>query len=228
MPLRVLTLLVLIVLQGCQSKPAAEAEPTVLASASASASTASSGREPAVVFLGDSLTAGLGLSESQALPSLIQQQIDQAGLKYRVINGGRSGDTTAGGLARVDWYLRDTVDLRVLVIGLGSNDAMRGLPLSTVEENLRAIVARVRAKHPNLPILLWELKTFPNMGADYGDAYTALFRRVAESEKLRLIDFPLADVAGKPELNQPDGIHPTAEGTKQVAARVWQALRPVL
>ena len=226
MLLRVLTLLVLILLQGCQSKPAAKAEPTAAASASTSA--ASSGREPAVVFLGDSLTAGLGLSESQALPSLIQQQIDQAGLKYRVINGGRSGDTTAGGLARVDWYLRDTVDLRVLVIGLGSNDAMRGLPLSTVEENLRAIVARVRAKHPDVPILLWELKTFPNMGADYGDAYTALFRRVAENDKLRLIDFPLADVAGKPELNQPDGIHPTAEGTKQVAARVWQSLRPVL
>ncbi|MET0410829.1 MAG: arylesterase [Polyangiaceae bacterium] len=226
MSLRVLPLLVLILLQGCQSKPAAEAEPTAAASASASA--ASSGREPAVVFLGDSLTAGLGLSESQALPSLIQQQIDQAGLSYRVINGGRSGDTTAGGLARVDWYLRDTVDLRVLVIGLGSNDAMRGLPLSTVEENLRAIVQRVRAKHPSVPILLWELKTFPNMGADYGDAYTALFRRVAESEKLRLIDFPLADVAGKPELNQPDGIHPTAEGTKQVAARVWQSLEPVL
>jgi acyl-CoA thioesterase I len=222
MSLRVLPLLVLISLSGCQSKPATKAEP------SASVSAPSSGREPAVVFLGDSLTAGLGLSESQALPSLIQQQIDQVGLNYRVINGGRSGDTSAGGLARIDWYLRDTVDLRVLVIGLGSNDAMRGLPLSTVEENLRAIVQRVRAKHPKVPILLWELKTFPNMGADYGDAYTALFRRVAESERLRLIDFPLADVAGKPDLNQPDGIHPTAEGTKQVAARVWQALEPVL
>lgn len=223
--MRVLTaLLVLMLLQACQQQPAVKQEQPAAASTSA----ASSAREPAVVFLGDSLTAGLGLSESQALPSLIQQQIDQAGLHYRVINGGRSGDTTAGGLGRVDWYLRDSVDLRVLVIGLGSNDAMRGVPLSTIEENLRAIVQRTRAKHPEVPILLWELKTFPNMGADYGDAYTALFRRVAEQDKLRLIDFPLADVAGRPELNQPDGIHPTAEGTKQVAARVWQSLRPVL
>jgi acyl-CoA thioesterase I len=227
MSMRVLlTLLVSTLLLSCQGKPASREEPGPASSASASAP--SSGREPAVVFLGDSLTAGLGLAEKEALPALIQQQIDQAGLKYRVINGGRSGDTSAGGLARVDWYLRDAVDLRVLVIGLGSNDAMRGLPLSTVEENLRAIVQRVRARHPDIPILLWELKTFPNMGADYGDAYTALFHRVAESDKLRLIDFPLADVAGKPELNQPDGIHPTAEGTKQVAARVWQSLRPVL
>jgi len=221
-----ITFLLLTLAQGCQSKPATKEEPRAAASASAAAP--ASGREPAVVFLGDSLTAGLGLSEKEALPSLIQEQIDQAGLNYRVINGGRSGDTSAGGLARVDWYLRDSVDLRVLVIGLGSNDAMRGLPLSSVEENLRAIVQRVRARHPNVPILLWEMKTFPNMGADYGDAYAALFRRVAETEKLRLIEFPLADVAGKPELNQPDGIHPTAEGTKQVAARVWQSLRPVL
>jgi acyl-CoA thioesterase-1 len=180
------------------------------------------------VFLGDSLTAGLGLSESEAVPSLIQAEIDRASLGYRVINAGRSGDTTAGGLSRIDWYLRDSVDLRVLVIGLGSNDAMRGLPLASVEENLRAIVQRTRAKYPSVPILLWEMKTFPNMGADYGDAYAGLFRRVAESEKLRLIDFPLVDIAGKPELNQPDGIHPTAAGASKVAARIWLALRPVL
>jgi acyl-CoA thioesterase I len=221
-----LILLVCLVLQGCQRSPAASDK--AAGSGGSAAAAASSGREPAVVFLGDSLTAGLGLAEREAVPSLIQNEIDHAGLRYRVINAGRSGDTTAGGLSRIDWYLRDSVDLRVLVIGLGSNDAMRGLPLSSVEDNLVAIVQRTRAKHPGVPILLWEMKTFPNMGADYGDAYAALFRRVAEREKIHLIDFPLADVAGKPELNQPDGIHPTAEGTTKVAARIWQALRPVL
>jgi acyl-CoA thioesterase-1 len=224
MSLRVLVFLCLVLL-GCQRSPATRRE---TAAGAASASAPSTGREPAIVFLGDSLTAGLGLSEREALPSLIQSEIDHAGLHYRVINAGRSGDTSAGGLSRIVWYLGDSLDLRVLVIGLGSNDAMRGLPLASVEDNLRAIVQRTRAKRPNVPILLWEMKTFPNMGADYGAAYTALFRRVAEQEGLRLIDFPLADVAGKAELNQPDGIHPTAAGTTLVAARIWRALRPVL
>jgi acyl-CoA thioesterase I len=228
MSLRLLIALLCIVLPSCERTPAGRSEAKQSSAPAATAASPSSGREPALVFLGDSLTAGLGLAESEAIPSLIQGEVDRAGLSYRVINAGRSGDTSAGGLSRIDWYLRDSVDLRVLVIGLGSNDAMRGLPLASVEENLRAIVQRTRAKYPAVPILLWEMKTFPNMGADYGDAYSALFRRVADSEKIHLIDFPLADVAGHPELNQPDGIHPTAEGATKVAARIWQALRPVL
>jgi acyl-CoA thioesterase-1 len=183
---------------------------------------------PTVVFLGDSLTAGFGLAEKESLPALIQQRVDAAHLRYRVVNAGRSGDTTAGGLARIDWYFKDSLDLRVLVIGLGSNDAMRGLPLQTVEDNLRQMIHRTRQRKPQAKIFLWELKTFPNLGQEYAADYAAVFSRVAQSEGISLIPFPLEAVAARPELNQSDGIHPTAEGTVLVADRVWAALLPNL
>jgi acyl-CoA thioesterase I len=183
---------------------------------------------PSIVFLGDSLTAGFGLSEGEALPALIQQKIEAGHLPFRVINAGRSGDTTAGGLARIDWYLKESLDLRVVVIGLGSNDAMRGLPLETMERNLRQIIARVRERKPSAKIFLWELRTFPNLGQAYADDYAAVFPRVAEAEAVTLIPFPLEAVAARPELNQGDGIHPNAEGTRAVAERVWASLAPQL
>jgi acyl-CoA thioesterase-1 len=183
---------------------------------------------PTIVFLGDSLTAGFGLSENEALPALIQQRVEAAHLPYHVINAGRSGDTTAGGLARIDWYFKDTLDLRALVIGLGSNDAMRGLPLETMESNLREMIRRTRERKPQAKIFLWELKTFPNLGQDYAADYAAVFPRVASAEGVTLIPFPLEPVAAHPELNQSDGIHPTAEGTQKVAERVWATLSPTL
>jgi acyl-CoA thioesterase I len=183
---------------------------------------------PTIVFLGDSLTAGFGLSENEALPALIQQRVDAAHLPYHVINAGRSGDTTAGGLARIDWYFKGTLDLRALVIGLGSNDAMRGLPLEAMESNLREIIRRTRERKPQAKIFLWELKTFPNLGQDYAAGYAAVFPRVAASEGVTLIPFPLEAVAAHPELNQSDGVHPTAEGTQRVAERVWATLGPAL
>jgi acyl-CoA thioesterase-1 len=183
---------------------------------------------PAIVFLGDSLSAGLGLAASEALPARIQQRLDAAGLAYRAINAGRSGDTTAGGLARLDWYFRDPIDLKALVIGLGSNDAMRGLALDAMQENLRQLIRRTRQHKPGAKIFLWALETFPNLGADYAAQYAAVFPRVAEQEHVTLIPFPLADVAGHPELNQEDGIHPSAEGTELVAERIWAVLRPEL
>jgi acyl-CoA thioesterase-1 len=183
---------------------------------------------PAIVFLGDSLTAGLGLPASEALPARIQQRLDAAGLAYRAINAGRSGDTTAGGLARIDWYFRDPIELWALVIGLGSNDALRGLSLDALEDNLRQLIRRTRQRKPGAKIFLWALETFPNLGADYARHYAAVFPRLAEQEHVTLIPFPLADVAGHPELNQQDGIHPTAEGTQLVAERVWAVLRPAL
>jgi acyl-CoA thioesterase-1 len=183
---------------------------------------------PSVVFLGDSLTAGRGLSEDQAVPALIQAKLDAAGLDYRVVNAGRSGDTTAGGLARLDWYLRDNVDARLLVIGLGSNDAMRGIGLDAIETNLRGIVRHIQKVRPATKILLWELQTFPNMGPEYGQAYNDLFKRVATEEKVTLVPFPLAGVAGKPELNTNDGIHPNAEGSRIVADNIWKTLSPLL
>lgn len=183
---------------------------------------------PAVVFLGDSLTAGRGLAEDQAVPALIQAKLDATGLDYRVVNAGRSGDTTAGGLARLDWYLRDNVGARVLIIGLGSNDAMRGIALDSIEANLRQIIARIRRTRPETKLLLWELQTFPNMGPEYGQAYNDLFQRVALDEQVTLIPFPLAGVAGKPELNTNDGIHPNAEGSRIVADNIWKTLSPLL
>jgi acyl-CoA thioesterase-1 len=196
--------------------------------ASARAAAAATEPAPAIVFLGDSLTAGFGLSERDALPALIQAQIDSAHLPHHVVNAGRSGDTSAGGVARIDWYLKDSIDLRALVIALGSNDAMRGLPLQTLEANLRQIIRRTRERKPQAKIFLWELRTFPNLGQEYAGDYAAVFPRVAQSEDVTLIPFPLEPVAARPELNQSDGIHPTAEGTVLVADRVWASLRPHL
>jgi acyl-CoA thioesterase I len=183
---------------------------------------------PAIVFLGDSLTAGRGLEENEALPAVVQQMVDASVHKYHVINGGRSGDTSAGGLARLDWYLRDSVNPSVLVIGLGSNDAMRGLAVDQLEANLRAIIHKAKTARPQIRILLWELHTFPNLGAEYATAYAAVFPRVASDEAVELIPFPLADVAGQVALNQDDGIHPSVAGTRKVAERIWQVLEPKL
>lgn len=179
---------------------------------------------PAIVFLGDSLTAGRGLSERDAYPALIEQRLEESGSHHQVINAGRSGDTTAGGLGRLDWYLKDRVNPEVLVIFLGSNDAMRGVSLRAMEQNLRGIIGKARAFRPGMALFLVELHTFPNMGASYGDEFQELFSRVADEEKVHLIEFPLSEVAGRSELNQPDGIHPNRRGTRKVAEKIWQSL----
>jgi acyl-CoA thioesterase-1 len=183
---------------------------------------------PALVFLGDSLTAGHGLAASESLPARIEARLTREGLKYRVINAGRSGDTSAGGLARLPWYLRKDQRVAAIVIGLGSNDAMRGLPLAELENNLRRMVRTIRAFDPGIQVLLFQMHTFPNMGREYADAYSELFPRVARSEGIPLLPFPLEGVAGVPALNQADGIHPTAEGTQRMADNVWRALAPHL
>ena len=183
---------------------------------------------PAIVFLGDSLTAGLGLAERESAPALIQEKITQANLNYTVINAGRSGDTTAGGLARLAWYLRPEVRPKILVIGLGSNDAMRGLPLAEISKNLSEIIRRAREFDPEIQIFLYQMHTFPNMGPRYTRDYEALFGKVARTEKITLLPFPLLGVAGKAELNQPDGIHPTAKGARIMADNIWKGLAPHL
>jgi acyl-CoA thioesterase-1 len=183
---------------------------------------------PSLILLGDSLTAGFGLERSEALPALLQGRLDRAGLRYRVVDAGRSGDTTAGGVARLDWYFQASSNVAALVIALGSNDAMRGLPLADMEANLRIIVRRTRARFPEARVFLWELRTFPNLGPEYASRYAEVFPRVASEEGALLIPFPLEDVAARPELNQPDGIHPNREGAALVAERVWQSLRPHL
>lgn len=205
-----------------------DADTPAAAAGSAPPRAESAAAAPTIVFLGDSLTAGFGLAEKESLPALIQQRVGAAHLPYHVVNAGRSGDTTAGGLARIDWYFKASLDLRALVIGLGSNDAMRGLPLQTLEDNLRQIIRRTRERKPQAKIFLWELRTFPNLGQEYAADYAAVFPRVAQSEGVSLIPFPLEAVAARPELNQSDGIHPTAEGTALVADRVWATLLPSL
>jgi acyl-CoA thioesterase I len=183
---------------------------------------------PALIFLGDSLTAGFGLSAEQSVPALIQAEIDKAGLDLRVINAGRSADTTAGGVARIDYYLRKEVKPRGIIVWLGANDAMRGLRPVEIEANLRTIAQRVHAFDIRVPVFLVQMRAFPNLGADYAKTFESIYPRIGESENVTLLPFPLEEVAGRPELNQPDGIHPTAEGTRRVAAALWTSLRPHL
>jgi len=179
-----------------------------------------------IVFLGDSLTAGYSLPIDQSYPSLIQAKIDQSGLSYRVLNSGISGDTTAGGLRRLDWILRQPVD--TLVIALGANDGLRGLPLEEVESNIVKMIEKVRTASPDTRVLLAGINLPLNMGDEYRAAFEAIYPRVAARHQLPLLPFMLEGVAGVPELNLPDGIHPTAEGHRIIADHMWRFIRPLL
>ena len=180
---------------------------------------------PSIVFLGDSLTAGRGLPISLSLPSLFSDKLEKNNLRYKVINGGRSGDTTAGGLARVDWYLKKDVKAQHFVIGLGANDSMRGVPTKDIASNLRKIIRKVRAFDKNIRIYLWQMYTFPNIGKKYAEKYARIFYRVSSLEKVTLLPFPLKGVANQPDLNQADGIHPNAKGVKVMTENIWKVLR---
>ena len=184
-------------------------------------------REPKVVVcLGDSLTAGYGLDPSQAYPALLQKRVDELGWKFKVVNAGVSGETTAGGLRRLDWVQKRPID--VLVLALGGNDALRGIPLETSRQNLDQILARTSAKNPGVKLVIAGMLIPPNWGREYFNGFRALFPQLAKKHQAALIPFLLEGVGGKPELNFPDGIHPTAEGHRIVAANVWKVLEPVL
>jgi acyl-CoA thioesterase-1 len=178
---------------------------------------------PLVIFLGDSLTAGLGLDEAQAYPALIDRDLRRAGIPARVINAGVSGDTTAGGLARIGWLLGQHPDL--VVIGLGANDGLRGLPLTEVEANLRQIIQRSRAAGAR--VLLLGMRLPPNYGP-YAEQFTALYPKLAKELNVPLVPFLLDKVGGIRSLNQADGIHPTAEGQEIVARNVLPYLEKTL
>src|SRR5882724_8854876 len=174
-----------------------------------------------ILFFGDSLTAGYGLDDpSRAFPGLIQERIDTEKLPYRAVNAGLSGETTAGGLRRLEWILRQPV--AIFVLELGGNDGLRGLPPEKTQENLQAIIDRVRAKNPATKIILAGMLMPANLGADYVKSFAAVYPALAEKNALPLIPFILEGVGGHPDLNQPDGIHPTAEGHKIVADNVWK------
>ena len=184
------------------------------------------GPGPRIVFLGDSLTAGFGLDLDEAYPALIQDKIAALGKNVKVVNAGISGDTTAGGLSRLDWLMKERVD--ILVIALGANDGMRGVSVESMKENLRLIIRGAKAKAPKAEIVLAGMLLPPNQGAEYSARYRQAFPDLAREEKVRLLPFLLEGVAGKPELNLPDAIHPTADGQKILAENVWAVLEPLV
>jgi acyl-CoA thioesterase-1 len=195
------------------------------APSSASPSTRSDDR-PAVVFLGTSLTAGFGLDVDDAYPALIQKKIDAAGLSYRVVNAGVSGETSAGALRRVDWILREKV--AVLVLETGANDGLRGQDPDVTRANIQAVFDRARKESPPPRLVLAGMEALPNYGARYVARFRAIFPELARKNDAVLIPFLLEGVAGVRSLNQADGVHPTAEGHVRIAETVWNALRPLL
>ncbi len=180
-----------------------------------------------ILCFGDSLTAGYGLDDiNDAYPALLQSRLDSLGSQYTVINSGLSGETTAGGRSRIHWVLNQKVD--VFILELGANDGLRGVPLTETRENLQAIIDAVRKKNPVTTIILAGMQLPPNMGPEYIKEFRAIFPDLAQKNELELIPFLLKDVGGIVALNQPDGIHPTAEGQKIVANNVWAVLEKVL
>jgi len=221
----------LLLLSAC-SKPNAGAE-------SSAADTTSSATEahpavasdtahaaPVVLFVGTSLTAGYGLAPEQAYPARIQQKIDSAGLGYRVVNAGVSGETSAGALRRMPWLLKQPFD--VFVLETGANDMLRGTELDSTRANIQAIIDQVKGARPDARIVLVGMLAPPNLGPEYTAKFRSLYPELAQKNHLVLVPFLLEGVAGVRDLNQPDGIHPNARGEMILAETVWQTLGPVL
>jgi acyl-CoA thioesterase-1 len=188
------------------------------------AATAKASTRPRVVALGDSLTAGLGLDASSAYPSLLQARLAAEGFNYEVINAGVSGDTSAGGLSRLDWALDG--DVRVLIVALGGNDALRALPPDELKRNLATIIEKAQARH--ITVVLAGMEAPPNFGRDYVVKFHRVYPELASRYHLAFVPFLLEGVAGSETLNQRDGIHPTAEGARIVADNIWTALMPIV
>lgn len=182
--------------------------------------------EKVILFFGDSLTAGYGLELEEAFPALIQSRLDSLGLKYTVINSGLSGETTSGGRNRLGWVLSQKVD--VFVLELGANDGLRGIPLAETRNNLQAMIDLVKKKNADTKIVLAGMQIPPNMGPEYTTEFRKIFPELAEENQIALIPFLLEGVAGIPELNLEDGIHPTPEGHQIVRDNVWGVLQPLL
>lgn len=179
-----------------------------------------------ILFFGNSLTAGMGLETSEAFPALIQNRLDSLDYNYEVVNAGLSGETTASGKNRINWVLNQDVD--VFVLELGANDGLRGIPIAETRRNLQDIIDTVKENNPDTKIVLAGMQIPPNMGEEYTTDFRNIFSELAEENNVKLIPFLLEGVAGDPELNQQDGIHPTAEGYKIVADNVWSVLEDVV
>jgi acyl-CoA thioesterase I len=192
----------------------------------ASVAAANGAERPAVVFLGTSLTAGYGLEPEEAYPALLQKRIDSAGLNYRVVNAGVSGETSAGARRRIDWLLREPV--RVLVIETGANDGLRGLSADSLRANIQAMLDRARALKPAPRLVLVGMRIPPNYGQAYSRQFETIYPELAKANGAELVPFLLQDVGGVAVLNQPDGVHPTAQGQRRMAETVWRVLEPML
>lgn len=218
----VLAMLVMVSCGESTDQPSSVTEQTV------SADTTDSPRQNTrtIIFYGNSLTAGYGLDPSEAFPSVIQDKIDSLDLPYKVVNAGVSGETSAGGNGRIDWILKQPVD--VFVLELGGNDGLRGIPVTETKKNLQSIIDKVKAKYPSAEIVLAGMQIPPNMGDRYASEFRAMYPALARENDIHLIPFLLEGVGGEVKYNQQDGIHPTAEGQEIVAENVWEHLEPLL
>ncbi|MFO7799069.1 arylesterase [Rhodohalobacter sp.] len=185
-----------------------------------------SAQEKQILIFGDSITAGYGLEEAQAFPAYIQQKIDSLGMDYNVVNAGLSGETSAGGLRRIDWVLQQPLD--IFILELGGNDGLRGIDPENTKQNLQGIIDKVSEKYPDAHIILTGMEAPPNMGEQYTNRFRSLFYELAEENDMIFMPFILESVAGDPELNQGDGIHPTEKGHKVIAENLWGYLEDVL
>lgn len=199
---------------------------TAKADDSAKKDTAAAAKIKTIIFFGNSLTAGYGIEPSQAFPALIQKKIDSLQLDYKVVNAGVSGETTSGGNSRIDWILRQPVD--IFVLELGANDGLRGIPIEETKSNLQSIINKVWVLYPNAKIVLAGMQIPPNMGQQYTTAFRSVYPDLARKNNIKLIPFVLEGVGGEEKLNQEDGIHPTEEGHKIVAENIWQVLKDLL
>jgi acyl-CoA thioesterase-1 len=197
--------------------------PASPAAAASSKPEPTSASRPRIVVLGDSLTAGLGIAARDAYPALLQQRIDASGLDFEVVNAGVSGDTSAGGLARLDWALQG--DVRILIVALGGNDALRALPAEELTRNLSAIIEKAQSR--GIAVLLAGMEAPPNFGRDYIVSFHHVYPALAKQYHVAFVPFLLQGVAGSDTLNQRDGIHPTAEGARILADNVWAVLKPL-
>jgi acyl-CoA thioesterase I len=208
---------------ACGAKPEPPATSTAATNATSATAAAPASTQPRIVALGDSLTAGLGLAPDQAYPALLQARLKSAGLDYEVINAGVSGDTSAGGLERLEWALQGNV--KILIVALGGNDALRGLPAAALAANLSQIIERARARQ--IRVILAGMEAPPNYGRDYIVSFHKVYPALAEKYQVAFVPFLLQNVAGLAELNQADGIHPTPAGARIVADNVWAVLKPL-
>ena len=216
----------LMLLFSCGEANQKKEESTTKAAETIESAVVPEGKTKVILFFGDSLTAGYGLEPEEAFPALIQSRLDSLNLDYTVVNAGLSGETSSGGRNRLSWVLNQKTD--IFVLELGANDGLRGIPLAETRKNLETIVNAVRERNPETEIILAGMQIPPNMGQDYTTEFRTIFPDLANEQDLHLIPFLLEGVAGNPDLNQPDGIHPTFEGHKIVATNVWKVLKDIV